>query len=231
LAPGYRPILVKFASRTDPADAGPIEYAYAQMAHAAGIDMMPTFLLHGSGRGPGYFATERFDWRDGRRWHVHTLSGLLHADYRLPSLDYESALRATLHLTRDQREVMRLYRLMVFNVLAHNRDDHARQFSFLMDPGGVWRLSPAYDLTFSEGPGGEHATTVAGEGRAPEQTHFVKVAQLLGDRPSQAMQIVEEVREAVARWPGIAADAGVSRASRSRIWAILKKGTRTVLAK
>lgn len=221
-AADHRPILVKFASRSDPTDAGPIEYAYAQMAQAAGVEMMPTFLLHSSRRGPGHFATERFDLREGRRWHVHTLSGLLHADYRMPSLDYETALRAALHLTRDQRQVLRLYRVMVFNALAHNRDDHARQFSFLMGPDGQWQLTPAYDLTYSDGPGGEHATTIAGEGRAPGAAHFQKVAERLGGKPSQYLQIVDEVRAAVAQWPRLAAEAGVTRASQSRIWAQLK---------
>ena len=80
---------------------------------------------------------------------MHTVGGLLHSDFRVPSLDYEDLLNLTGALTKDIREVEKMYRLAVFNVLAHNRDDHAKNFSFLMDEKGEWKFAPAYDLTFS----------------------------------------------------------------------------------
>jgi serine/threonine-protein kinase HipA len=82
---------------------------------------------------------------------MHTVSGLLHSDFRTPSLDYEDLLNLTGVITKDIREVEKMYRLAVFNVLSHNRDDHAKNFSFLMDNHGEWKLAPAYDLTFSSG--------------------------------------------------------------------------------
>ncbi|MBA2321209.1 MAG: HipA domain-containing protein [Deltaproteobacteria bacterium] len=97
-APDDVPLLVKFRGRGDPPDSGAIEHAYAEMARAAGIDVPPTWVLG------GFFAVRRFD-RAPRR-HVHTLAGLLHADHRIPSLDYEDGLKATRWLTRDQRAVM-----------------------------------------------------------------------------------------------------------------------------
>lgn len=213
-APDLVPVIVKFPTRADPGDAGRIELAYAAMAVAAGIDMPPVWLL-GADEGPGYFATRRFD--RSPRVHTHTLCGLLHADHRTPSLSYTDLLKVTRWLTRDQRQVDQVFRRMVFNVLAHNRDDHSRNFAFLMDELGNWRASPAYDLTFSAGPGGEHWMLVGGEGRNPGVPHLRAVARDAGVDGARALRIVDEVREAVARWPELATQAGVGRASIERV--------------
>src|SRR5690606_29809205 len=101
--------------------------------------------------------------------------GLLHSDFRTPSLDYEDLIALTGFLTKDIREVEKMYRLAVFNVLSHNRDDHGKNFSFLMDGMGRWKNSPAYDLTFSSGPGGQQSTMVMGEGQSPTIDHLVKL--------------------------------------------------------
>jgi len=209
LPPGFRAFLVKFDARADPADAGAVELAYSRMAAAAGIRVPPARLFSTPG-GARYFAAERFDRPEGGRRHVHTLAGLLHADFRLPSLDYEAYLRATLHLTRDMAEVAEGFRRMVFNVLACNRDDHARNFAFLMEPDGAWRHTPAYDLTFSAGPGGEHTMSVAGEGRAPVRRHFTELAAKLSIEPRARDAILEQVAAAVAGWPAFAAETAVN---------------------
>lgn len=208
--PGFAPLLVKFAAPTDPEDIGLIELAYSQMAAAAGVEMMPCRLLP-SKTGPGYFATERFD---RPRIHVHTLSGLLHTDHTVPNLDYDHLLRVTTSLTRDRRQVARALRLMVFNVLAHNRDDHGKQFSFLMSREGVWRLAPAYDLTCADGPGGQHTMTVGGEGRRPTRAHLLELARRAGVEAPQ--QIIDDVAAAIARWPEFARTCGVG--ARSTAW-------------
>jgi serine/threonine-protein kinase HipA len=213
---GYRRYLVKFPAAADPRDIGPIELAYARMAAAAGLRLPPVHLFP-SRRGPGFFAAERFDCQDDARWHVHTLSGLLHADHRAAALDYTSLLAATRHLTRDHREVLAVFRQMAFNVIAHNRDDHAKQFSFLMDRAGAWRASPAYDLTFSQGINGEHTTTIDGEGRAPVDTDMLRVAVKGGLKKKDAAAIIEEVRTSVARWPAFASEAGVTKTSAKSI--------------
>ncbi len=102
---------------------------------------------------------------------------------------------------------------MLFNVLTHNRDDHAKNFSFILDDTtGQWSLSPAYDLTFSSGPGGEHSTTVAGEGRAPAYSHFVKLAEQHDISAKEVKSMIAEITEARDRWPEFAQAAGVSKA-------------------
>jgi serine/threonine-protein kinase HipA len=207
----FEPWLVKFPNSQDGLDAGSIEYVYALMAKDAGIQM-PDVHLFPAREGPGYFATRRFDCEKSNRFHMHTACGLLHADFRVPSLDYENLLTLTFMLTRDFREVVRMYRLAVFNVLAHNRDDHAKNFSFLMDAEGQWKLSPAYDLTFSSGPGGEQSTLVMGEGRNPGKDHLIHLGlEAKIDRP-RITEILDQTQVALAAWPNLAKRYGVSRA-------------------
>ena len=214
--PDHVPLIVKFPGPGDPRDIGPIEHAYAAMARAAGLRMTDCGLIEDP-TGPGWFVTERFDRHAGQRLHLHSLAGLLHADPWIPSLDYEALLRATQFLTRDVRDVYAALRMAAFNVFAYNRDDHARQFSFLMDGSGEWHLSPAYDLTFATGPGGEHSTSVVGEGRAPGRTHLLKLAARAGLDAEPSKKIIDEVAEATQGWTTFADAAGVSRASRDRI--------------
>ncbi len=128
---GFEPWLVKFPNTTDGIDAGAVEYVYALMVKNAGVAMEAVHLFE-SNRGPGFFATRRFDRSGPLRYHMHTACGLLHADFRTPALDYRELLALTMALTEDIREVEKIYRLAVFNVIAHNRDDHGKNFSFLM---------------------------------------------------------------------------------------------------
>lgn len=223
--PGFRRFLVKFRARSDPADIGPIEFAYSRMARAAGLRVPDSRLFRGRS-GAAYFGSERFDRTGGARRHVHTLSGLLHADHRTPGLDYVTVLAAAQRLTRDHQELLALFRHMVFNVVAHNRDDHAKQFSLCMDRTGTWTVAPAYDLTFSDGINGEHTTTVDGEGAAPGDADLLRVADKFGIRKSAAAEAIDAVRAAVRRWPAFADDAGVAKASRGSIDRILNPNRR-----
>lgn len=210
--------IVKFAATNDPPDIGPIEAAYAAMALTAGLDMAPYRLLP-SKTGLGYFATRRFDRpRPGQRLHMVSLSGAVEAPWRTPA-SYDLFLRATVAITRHAGDLQAAFRRMVFNVLASNRDDHTRQHSYLMDAQGQWRLAPAYDLTYSAGPGGEHYLDVEGEGRNPTraQVHALGRRHSLSDRLIDA--IIDEVRAAVADWPRFAEEAGVTRASCAEILA------------
>jgi serine/threonine-protein kinase HipA len=119
-------------------------------------------------------------------------------------------LKATRLLTKDERDVQRMFRRMVFNVLARNRDDHSKNHAFMLNREGVWAPTPAYDLTFSLGPGGEHNMAVAGEGRNPGYEHIMSEADAAGiDRPA-AQRIFEEVKAAVDAWPDLAQEAGMS---------------------
>jgi len=228
--PGWTHWLVKFRGRDDPADIGPIEQAYAAMARAAGLTLPETTLLASGRRGAApYFAAARFDrvGHDGRL-HMHSACGQLHADFRAPSLDYRTLLALTLKLTGDQEQARQMLRRAAFNVLAHNRDDHSRQFAHLMDADGRWRLAPAFDLTFADGPGGEHATAVMGQGRAPGLPELLALAAELQLRAPDARALLDEVRAAVDQWRRFAAEAGVGRASTVRIAQVIAPRGRPV---
>lgn len=208
--------IIKFRSMFDPKDIGPIEYAYHLMAIDANLHV-PVARLFPSKIGQGYFGVKRFDRVKNDSTHMHTMSGLLHADHRIPSLDYETIMKATLWLTKDLRECEKQFRAAVFNILSHNRDDHSKNFSFLMNKEGEWSVSPAYDLTFSSGPNGEHCTTVMGEGRNPTQAHILKIAEIVGIKKARALEIINEVKEATLKWSEIASHVGVSAQSTSLI--------------
>ena len=120
-------------------------------------------------------------------------AALLNADYRLPSLDYQGLLTACLKLTGNIEQVYILYRMMVFNFLIKNRDDHAKNFSFLLKDGN-WKLSPAYDLLPSNGFNGFHTTTIAGQGE-PKRSDIQKVADLIGLNKTRSKEIYEIVEE------------------------------------
>ncbi len=199
LKKGYESWLVKFPNRYDGFDVGAIEYVYALMAKEAGLAMTDVHLFAAQ-KSPGYFATQRFDRHHRERLHSHSACGLLHSDFRVPSLDYETLIALTMILTKDRRDVEKMYRLAVFNVLAHNRDDHAKNISFLMDKTGEWRLSPAYDLTFSSGLGGEQSTTVMGEGKNPTASDLVKLG-IEAKLPRVIIDsAIEQTKAALGKW-------------------------------
>jgi serine/threonine-protein kinase HipA len=208
LPEGYRHFLIKFAAGQDSDDGGAVEAAYALMAAEAGIDI-PRTRLFGTPAGDRYFGTERFDRRGNTRLHMHSLGGLWHASHRVASMDYEGFIKTTRALTRDQRQVEAAFRRMVFNVAAHNRDDHVKNFSFLMGMDGAWRLSPAYDLTFAEGPGRQHTMDVAGEAARPGDREMLRVAELCDVDSRRGRDIIAEVRGAVEQWPRFAEACGV----------------------
>ncbi len=180
--------IIKFRSSFDPKNVGQMEYQYSQIAKQIGIEMPETRLFEDK-----YFGVKRFDrLKNGEKVHMISASALLNASHRFPCLDYSDLMKATHMLTRDMREVEKMFRLMCFNVFMHNRDDHSKNFSFIYSDG-KWKISPAYDLVFSEGIMGEHATTVAGEGKNPTKEHILSVAGEVGIDSKRGLKIIQEI--------------------------------------
>lgn len=178
------PWLIKFPSTYDRKNIGELEYKYALCAKKCGIQMTDVKLFPSS-KCSGYFGTKRFDFIEGQggmvRVHMVSAAGLLETSHRIPNLDYDLLMKLTLKLTRDMEECKKLFRLMCFNVFAHNRDDHSKNFTYIyVEQEKRWVLSPAYDLTYSNSIGGEHATTVHGEGRGPGMADILEVAKTIG---------------------------------------------------
>ena len=213
----YSHWLVKFRSQDDPKDMGRIEQAYAQMAGKAGIVMPHSELItvrQGTQK-DDFFAVERFD-RYGRngKVHTHSLAGLLYADFRTPCMDYDAVLKSVRMVTNDHSQVVNAFRLMVFNVLAHNKDDHVKNFAFVYEKPKGWQLSPAFDLTFSTGAGNQHTTAINGAGE-PNLDDVLKIGK--NHAIADALRIVDEVRYAVSNWTSIAKGWGVSKKSTSQV--------------
>lgn len=122
-------------------------------------------------------------------------AGLLHADFRIPGDEYAILFRLTDALTRDHSAKVRLFRRVVLNVFGRNRDDHLKNFSFLMDERGKWSLSPFYDFTRSDGPNGWHTLSVAGEGSHPGADDLLRLADDVGLSRAEAEEAIGAVRE------------------------------------
>jgi len=200
--------LVKFQAQGEHKEVCAIENLYADLARGFGLDMPATRHFDLNNKLAG-FGIERFDIERGLRVPVHTLAGLLHANFRLPSaVDYTTFLRATRFLTRSQVEVNKAYERALFNVVFNNRDDHAKNVSFRLSQDRHWHLAPAYDLTYCEGPGGEHQMDVCGEGRAVTRSNMLELAKQ-GDVPlgfaqdclERALSLVDELPTIAKKHP------------------------------
>lgn len=187
--------IIKFPSSQDPKNIGEQEYKYSLIAKNCGIKMSETKLFD-SKICSGYFGIKRFDRVNGKKIHMVSVSGLLETSHRLPNLDYNILMKLTLELTKNYQDIEQLYRLMCFNVFAHNRDDHSKNFSFLYDENKKeWHLSPAYDLTYSSSFNGEHATTINGEGKNPSLEDILAVAKNIGIKEKQARDIALDIKD------------------------------------
>jgi len=187
--------IIKFPSSQDPKNIGEQEYRYSLVAKECGIKMSET-KLYESEICSGYFGIKRFDRKNGRKIHMVSVSGLLETSHRLPNLDYNILMKLTLELTKNYQDIEQLYRLMCFNVFAHNKDDHSKNFSFLYDESKKeWHLSPAYDLTYSSSFNGEHATTINGEGKNPTLEDILAVAKNIGIKEKQARDIALDIKD------------------------------------
>lgn len=192
--------IIKFPNSNDSLDIGKIEYIYSLMAKKANIEIPQTKLLKGEKN--SYFAIKRFDRQRDKRVHIHSVAGLVHSDFRVPTLDYDDLLTLCFNLTKDINEVIKLYKIAVFNLFTHNKDDHAKNFSFMLDINNSWKLTPAYDLTFSYGVGTEHSTTYLNEGKNPTIKHLEKLAQKHGIKDYK--NIIDEIKSAILEFPNLA---------------------------
>ncbi|MGV7105151.1 type II toxin-antitoxin system HipA family toxin [Flavobacterium sp. U410] len=214
LPSGYEHWIIKFPSSFDRKDIANIEYAYHLMAKDAGIEMSDCKLFQ-SKSGKYYFGTKRFDRVENKKLHLHSASGLLHDNFRLSNLDYGHLMDATFRLERSVLGYEKILKLAAFNLYAHNRDDHSKNFSFMMDSTGNWQLAPAYDLTFSNSSHGFHSTMIAGESKSPREEHLLELAKNFSMK--QPKLLIEQVKDSVSKWNKFAKESNVSYDSQTSI--------------
>ncbi len=205
--PGDEPWMIKFDGVTEgtgghevrenirPGPYGRIEFAYSQLARAAGIEMTETHLLRE--RDYAHFMTRRFDRVDGRRLHLHSLGGMQHVDYNLRgAFSYEQYFRTIRQLGMGQPSIDQAFRRMAFNLAAVNQDDHVKNFAFLMTPDGRWALSPAFDVTFAHGSEWTrtHQMTLGGKDDGFVRADLLQAGATM-DVPNDGADILVEVED------------------------------------
>jgi serine/threonine-protein kinase HipA len=216
----YEHWIVKFPSSYDPKDIANIEYAYYLMAIDAGIKMSDSKLFK-TPAGNYYFGTKRFDRHVNERFHLHSAAGMLHDNFRLSNLDYGHLMDCAFKLESNVLAYENILKLAAFNVFSHNKDDHSKNVSFIMNSDGNWTLAPAYDLTFSTSSHGYHSTSIAGEGQNPGVTHLNKLAETFGMK--NPYQIIDQVQSSTRKWEYFADEAKVTKASKQMISKMILK--------
>ncbi|MHB1103432.1 MAG: type II toxin-antitoxin system HipA family toxin [Devosia sp.] len=229
LGAGFTQWLIKFdgvhanadKELADPRGFGKIEYAYYLMAKDAGIEMERCRLHHENGR--SHFMTRRFDRTDGgEKLHMQSLTALMHYDFNVAgAYSYEQAVQVLRQLDVPHKDVEQQVLRAAFNILARNQDDHVKNIAYLMDRSGGWRLSPAFDVSYSYNPSGEwtgsHQMSLNGKRDGFEKQDLLAFCASAGLKPARGMRLIRHITSAIEGWPQYASDAGVAQADADRI--------------
>jgi len=189
---------------------GRLEYSFSELVRKCGIEMTGCSLIEENGR--AHFLTRRFDREDGRKVHMQTLCGMAHYDFRLRrGYSYEQAFNVMRRLRLPYSQAQEMFRRMVFNVVVRNQDDHTKNISFLMDPNGRWRLSPAYDMGFAYNPSGAWTAThqMSINGKFDDLTRKDLLEFAAANNIKNASEIIDQICETASAWPELARNCGV----------------------
>lgn len=195
--PNAEPWLVKFPAQNELPEVCAIEAAYLEVAQQCGFEV-PDFQFLPINEQLSALAIKRFDRQGETRIPMHSLAGALHADFRMPNASYNIFLRMTRLMTKSEAEVYKAFARAAFNVCMNNRDDHTKNFSYVMTERGEWVLAPAYDLTFNTGLNGHHQMDIEGESLHLTREHLLALAKNAGLSAPKSAQILDEVVEVTA---------------------------------
>lgn len=212
----YEAWIVKFKTSSTllSSEEGVCEYIYSLMSKNAGISTADFHLFELSDHSR-LFSSKRFD-RDGlRRIFSTSIFGLIGADWRAPSLDYEQIIRLCSSLTKSHKQTKEVFRRMIFNLFSGNQDDHSKNWNFLQNDLGNWSLSPAFDITFSPNRFYEHSTSFKGYGKKPPKQTIAELAKLSGeDKPHIA---ITAVLDSISLFPSLAKELSVKKSVQKEI--------------
>lgn len=227
--PGFEYWLIKFDGVQDnelgsPRGYGRIEYAYNRMAKDCGIEIAESMLMTENNR--AHFLSKRFDRAGTEKVHMQTLCGIAHMDYNEPaSYSYEQAFQVMRRMRLPYSAAEQLFRRMVFNVLALNRDDHTKNISFLMEKTGTWRLAPAYDITFSFNPQSKwisrHQLSVNGKREGITDEDILTVAKSMNIKKPGT--VIDRVKDVLSRWKDYAGIGGIEEEQADYISRLLNR--------
>jgi serine/threonine-protein kinase HipA len=217
----YEPWIIKFESSSDIEYAAQVEYAYSLMAKDCGIEMSETQLFEVS-KDKKAFGTRRFDRLHHDRFHMLSVAGLLHDNFRMCAIDYGHIMNAGYQLCKSSKSYLDVLRVASFNLYANNQDDHSKNFAFLMDKKGQWRFSPAYDLTYINTHHGHHSIGYDGQSKNPTSKNLRDLAEMF-DIKNEGLEMINRVKEIVSNWTYYADIAGVSKSIINNIDSHLQK--------
>ena len=203
-----------------------IEYAYYKMALDAGVQMNECRIY--SNAGENHFITKRFDRVEGKKIHMQSLGALAHISYKEPRLcSYEMAAAYMREMKLPMVDIEQFYSRMVFNCIAVNQDDHVKNISFLMDRNGRWRLSPAYDITYSYDITNKwlsaHQMTVNGKKSDIKLNDLLEAGEKMGLKKKKCMDIISKISLVVADFEKYAREAGIREKTYMSIKEILNQ--------
>lgn len=213
---GFEPWIVKFFEKEN--ELTMIEYVYMSLAKDIGLDVPEITLMDIAGE--PHFMTKRFDRADGNKLHQASLSGLTNKDYMEQNIiSYEEYLRITRMVTMNHTNVKEAFKRMVFNVVGVNCDDHIKNFSFLMDDTGTWKISPAYDLIYSNGLAtyGEHKMSINGKNKEIDLNDIAQCGYSGGLDETFMKESIANIVENFASIGNRLKEIGVSHIMRSEI--------------
>ncbi len=222
--PGFTHWLLKFDGVADQqlgtsSGYGRVEMAYHLMAKEAEIVMTECRLLEENNR--AHFMTRRFDREHGKgKLHVQSFCAIAHYDFNeVTAYSYEQLFETMRIMLLPYTDAEQLYRRMVFNVMARNCDDHAKNFSFIMDKTGQWKLAPAFDVCHSYRPGStwvsQHSLSIHGKRQNITRDDLVGVAKNMNIKKAET--IINQVNAVVSRWNDFAEQTKVKAELRDSI--------------
>jgi len=196
------PWLVKFTSKTDTYDVSAVEFACAQMAGAAGINMPNTKLLEVNGTTA--FAVKRFDWEGGQAKHYVSAYSLINQPVvrqnQVSGYSYSNIAAMAGRFCEDHKgDRQQLFKRMTLNSLIGNSDDHSRNHGFLFSPEtNIWGLSPAFDIVPQRPWRQEQSLVVGRMGLASHTDNLLTEARQFGFKDiNSAAQVVAGVVDAI----------------------------------
>lgn len=219
--------LIKFTSKNLPLghDEGLCEAIYLLLAKELSLNPPEWKLLDTpkNTNGKAWLALKRFDTiandsNHSGRLIMHSACGLLDADFRTPSLDYEDLIKVNRILCKSIYAGQLQFRRAIFNLFSSNQDDHSKNWSFLQHDDGHWEPAPFYDVTYNPNSNNEHITAFGGYGRKPPLETVQKLAEIAGfENWQQAQNHIHHTVDVLAQFSKLAKEYGVSTTIKSDI--------------
>ena len=205
--------IAKFPSKNDENDVGAWEMVAHDLAALCGLNVPEAKLEKFSSLG-STFLVKRFDRIRDRRIHFASAMTLLGKSDGASAVDGISYLDIAGIIrscgAQPKKDLVELWKRIVFNMAITNTDDHLRNHAFILESGG-WVLSPLYDVN-PVPYGGELSLNVDEEDNSINIRLAIQTAARFGIAETEAQNYAEEILEIVRdNWSKIAANYGLTR--------------------